>query len=163
MRWTLKTDLAAGETATTVIKAPAWTVADWNRVAGLIMVDDYPDGLGRYDMLQAAEAVPASLTVAPEEMLLTPMSPTAELTLEGPHVIEWTATTDVPWLEVNPVAGTLPSTLTVILRDELRHPMDTSATVSIDAAGDSMAFQAHVEVNVGAPVRRATGRGRPDG
>ncbi|MCD4748630.1 MAG: hypothetical protein K8R59_04575 [Thermoanaerobaculales bacterium] len=161
--WSLESDLAPGETVTTMITTTGGTVADWNRVAGLVLVDNSPAGHSRYDMVQATEVVPASLTVIPEELPLTPNSPTAEFTLQGPHVLEWTATTNVPWLEVVPATGTLPSTVTVILIPELRRPMETSATVSIDAAGDSMSFHEQVEVKVGARARRAAGRAHPNG
>ena len=160
-RWRLDSDLAPGEIATAVIDAPGSTVEDWGRVAELALVEDQPGGDGRYDMLQAAEAAPASLTVAPTQLRLTRMASTAKLALEGPHVLEWSATTDVRWLEVTSSHGFLPGTVTVVLRPELRPPSATKGNVFIDAVGDSMAFSALVEVSAGIGVRRPSGRCRP--
>ncbi len=146
---------------TGVIEADGEEVADWNRIAGVAMLEDRPGGSGSYDMLQAAESLPATVTVGPQEVLVSSSAPTAELRIEGPHVLNWTATVDVPWLELSPAAGTLPSTLTVTLRPELRPPTESSATVSINAAGDGMAFHAQADVKIDARMRRATGRRRP--
>ncbi len=159
--WSLVGDLAPGQVVTKVIDAQGSSVADWNRIAGVAMLEDRPGGSGRYDMLQAAESLQAALTVVPQEALVSPSSSTAELKIEGPHVLNWTASTTVPWLELTPSAGTLPSTVTVTLRPELRPPTETSATVRVDAAGDGMTFQAQVEVKIGARMRRATGRLSP--
>jgi hypothetical protein len=162
VEWPLEDDLDPGEVVTAVINVSGSSVVDWNRVAGLALLEDRPGNRGSYDMLQAAETFPVGLQVTPEDALLTAASPTAELVLQGPHVLEWTATSGVPWLEVEPVSGTLPGTVTVTLKPELRPPTETSTTVSIEATGDSMAFQAQVDVTAGGAVsiRRATGRRR---
>jgi len=63
-------DLAPGETATAVIDTPAVSVANWNRMAGLVLVEDRPGGVGAYDMVQAAEALPADLSAAPDHLVM---------------------------------------------------------------------------------------------
>lgn len=161
MRRRLFTDLAPGEIVAATIDVPSSSIADWDRMACVVLIEDRPGGNGRYDMLQAAEAAPASLTVEPAELVVTPTSPTAEILLEGPHVLEWTATVDVPWLEIEPASGTLPSTPVVRLKPELRRPWENSATVSIYADGDSMSFQAWVDVSFGARARRGEARSNP--
>lgn len=161
MRRPLATDLAPGETLSTTISVPGSSIADWDRVACVILIEDRPGGQGSYDMLQAAEAAPATLSVEPSELVVTPTSPTAEVLLEGPHVLEWTATVDVPWLEIEPASGTLPNTPVVSLKPELRRPWENSATVTIYADGDSMVFRAWVGVSFGARARPGGGRSTP--
>ena len=151
-----------GEHTTAVIDASVLEAVEWHNMKTLILVENRPGGTGRYDMLQALEAIPANILATPAEVSIHPSKPTAELRLDGPHVLQWTATTDVPWLEVSPTSGTLPTTATVVLRNDLRPPTPASATVSIDAVGDSMAFQLQVPITVGSPVRRATGRAGVD-
>jgi len=163
MRRPLATDLEPGETLTTTISVPGSSIADWNQVACVVMIEDRPGGNGSYDMLQAAEAAPAALSVEPEELVVTPTSPTAEFLLEGPHVLEWTATVDVPWLEIEPASGTLPSMPVVRLKPELRRPWENSATVTIYADGDSMSFHTSVDISFGARARPGGGRSTPDG
>jgi hypothetical protein len=161
VEWPLESDLLPGETLNRVIDVAAPDVANWNHVASLVLVDDRPRSGEIHDAVQATETAAASLTVKPNELMVTPASPAADLVLSGPHVLQWTATTDVPWLEVEPASGTLPSTATALLRPALRDPAQTSATVSIEATGDSMAFEALIGVKVGARVRRPTGRRSP--
>ncbi len=161
MRRPLSTDLAPGETLTTTIGVPGSSIADWDRVACVVLIEDRPGGQGRYDMLQAAEGAPAALSVEPAELVVTPTSPSAEFLLEGPHVLEWTATVDVPWLEIEPASGTLPNRPVVRLKPELRRPWENSATISIYADGDSMSFQTSVDVSFGARARPGGGRSTP--
>ncbi len=154
-------DLAPGETATVVIDTPAMTGVDWSRMAGLVLLEDRPGGGGAYDMVQAAEALPADLSAAPDHLVMSLYRPVAEVVLTGPHVLSFSASSDVPWIEVTPSSGTVPTTVILTLRPELRPPSATEGSVSFAATGDGMAFSATVSVAVGAQSRRAGRRVRP--
>ncbi len=154
-------DLAPGETATVVIDTPAMTGVDWSRMAGLVLLEDRPGGGGAYDMVQAAEALPADLSAAPDHLVMSLYRPVAEVVLTGPHVLSFSASSDVGWIEVTPSSGTVPTTVILTLRPELRPPSATQGSVSFAATGDGMAFSATVSVVVGAQLRRAGRRVRP--
>jgi hypothetical protein len=161
-RHVLASGLDPGEATDLVIDVPASTVTSWNRAATLVLIEDRPGGGGRYDMLQAALAEPAALSVSPATLTLTPAARTAEITIAGPHVLSWTAEADVPWLEVTPPAGQVPGSVSITLVPELR-PADTpNGTVAIAAAGDGMTFHEQVEVELGGLVRQSGGRRTPD-
>ena len=154
-------DLAPGEAATVIIDTPAMTGVDWSRMAGLVLLEDRPGGGGAYDMVQAAEALPADLSATPDHLVMSPYRPVAEVVLTGPHVLSFSASSDVPWIEVTPSSGTVPSTVTLTLRPELRPASATEGSVSFAATGDGMAFSTTVSVTVGAQSRRAGRRVRP--
>jgi hypothetical protein len=154
-------DLAPGETATMIIDTPAMSGVEWSRIAGLVLVEDRPDPAGAYDMVQAAEALPADLSATPDHLVMSPYRPVAEVVLTGPHVLSFSASSDVGWIEVTPSSGTVPTTVILTLRPELRPPSATQGSVSFAATGDGMAFSATVSVVVGAQSRRAGRRVRP--
>ncbi len=160
-RWPLPDDLAPGETVHAVVDLPGLSGVDWNRMAAVALLEDRPGGNGRYDMLQATEALPPAVLATPRQLMVHPGRPAVEVALEGPHVLDWSATVDVPWLEVSPAAGRLPADVTVVLLPELRPPEATAATVTIRAVGDSMDLETELPVLVGAPVRQPSGRVRP--
>lgn len=162
-RWPLVRDLAPGETVGAVIDALPVSVGDWDRLAGVVLVEDRPGGDGRYDIRQATQATPATLAVVPEELMVTMVTPSAELVLRGPHVLQWSATADVPWVEIHPTAGVVPETVVLTVNPELRPPTQTTATVTFHAVGDGMDFEETTEVVFGMAVRRnAGGRRHPD-
>lgn len=162
-RWPLARNLAPGETVSAVIDASPVSVGDWDSMAGVVLVEDRPGGDGRYDMLQATEANPATLAVIPDELMVTSVEPSAELVLRGPYVLQWSAAADVPWLEIQPTAGAVPETVVLTLIPELRPPTQTTATVTFHAVGDGMDFEETAEVVFGLAVRRnAGGRRHPD-
>ena len=154
-------DLAPGEMATAVIDTPAMTGVDWSRMAGLVLLEDRPGDGEAYDMAQAAEALPADLSAEPGHLVMSPYRPVAEVILTGPHVLSWSASSDVPWIEVTPSSGAVPSTVILTLRPELRPASATEGSVSFAATGDGMAFSATVSVAVGAQLRRGGRRVRP--
>jgi hypothetical protein len=154
-------DLAPGETATAVIDTPPMSGVEWSRMAGLVLLEDRPGGGGAYDMVQAAEALPADLSAAPDHLVMSPYRPVAEVILRGPHVLSWSASSDVPWIEVTPSSGAIPTTAILTLRPELRPPAATEGSVAFAATGDGMSFSATVSVAVGAQLRRAGRRVRP--
>jgi len=154
-------DLAPGETATMIMETPPMPGIDWNQMIGLVLVEDRPDPVGAYDMAQAAEVLPADLSTEPDHLVMSPYRPTAEVVLKGPHVLSWSAASDVPWIEVTPSSGTVPTTVTLTLRPELRPPSETEGSVSFTATGDGMSFSTTVRVAAGAQVRRSGRRVRP--
>jgi len=154
-------DLAPGEMATVVIDTPAMTGVDWSRMAGLLLIEDRPGGGEAYDMLQAAEALPADVSAAPDHLVMSPYRPVAEVVLTGPHVLSWSASSDVPWIDVTPSSGDMPTTVVLTLHPELLPPTATEGSVSFAATGDGMAFSTTVSVAVGAQLRRAGRRVRP--
>jgi hypothetical protein len=155
-------DLAPGETSYVVVDTPSISGADWGRMAGVVLAEDRPGGYGAYDMLQATEAVPAGLFASPEHLLVAPTGSGAEVELTGPHVLSWSATSDVPWIEVTPSSGdSLPATVVLAVRAGLRPPREREGTVSFSASGDGMAFSTTVDVGVGASCRRVGRRVRP--
>ncbi len=158
----LERDLAPGEHTTVVLDAPILASVDWQYMNALALVEDRPGGSGRYDMLQAFQALPVDVLATPAELSMHPSRPHAELRLDGPHVLEWSATTDRPWLEISPTSGTLPTTVAVILHNDLRPTTQTTGTVSIDAVGDTMDFELQVPVTAGSPVRHPVGRAGSD-
>jgi hypothetical protein len=148
-------DLAPGESATAVIDTPPMSGVDWNQMAGLVMVEDRPGGQGSYDMLQATEALPAGLTAAPDDLLMSPNGSGAEVVLKGPHVLSWSAVSNVPWIEVTPSSGdALPATVTLTVGAELLPPLEPEGVVTFSATGDGMDFSTTVSVNMGARLRR---------
>lgn len=161
--WPLQTDLAPGEALDAVVDLPGLSSVSWERMAAVALVEDRPGGAGAYDMAQAAEALPAAITATPRQVLVHPGRPEAEVDLEGPHVLQWTATVDVPWLEVTPSSGVLPAVASVRLVEALRPASATTATLTVRATGDSMDFSTLLPVTVGAPVRHPSRRLAPGG
>ncbi len=161
-QWSLPYDLGPRESITATISTPSMTDVQWNRMHAVVLVEDRPGcGCEEYDMLQATEALQASLTAAPDLVVLGRAASSEEIELTGPHVLSWTATPDVPWLEVTPSSGTRPTTATVTVRDELRPQSETEGTVSFAATGDGMDFSTTVSVQVGSKFRRAGRRMSP--
>jgi hypothetical protein len=147
-------DLAPGESATAVIDSPPMSGVDWSRMAGLVVIEDRPGGVGSYDMLQATEALSAGLTATPEFLEVGWDGPGSEVLLTGPHVLSWSATSDVPWIEVSPSSGDIPATATLTVRSELRPRLESEGVVTFSATGDGMAFSATVSVTVDGPRHR---------
>jgi hypothetical protein len=103
------------------------------------------------------------LTASPETIVTGRRASSAELVLEGPHVLSWTASSDVPWIEVTPDGGKVPETVNVTVHDDLRPPLETEGTVTFSATGDGMSFETVVDVSVGARFRNAGPRMSPVG
>ncbi|HSO24087.1 MAG TPA: hypothetical protein VLT81_14345 [Chondromyces sp.] len=158
--WYLPYDVEPGEGITGIIDTPPVGGLNWVRMSGLVLVEDRPAG-GAYDMLQAAEALPADLYLAPERPVVGARGGTAALELAGPHVMSWTAESEVPWLVIEPSSGTLPATVSVELRPELRPAAATEGTISFTASGDGISFSTTSTVTVGPPLRRGDRRIAP--
>ncbi len=161
----LSEPLAPGGRATAVVDTPPLQGVDWSRMASLALFERWvgDPGDGHYDALQAAVALPATLAVTPSRLTLS-AGGSAAITLEGPHVLTWTATSDVDWLQVQPSSGTLPASPTVSLAPG-RGPVGAAAgTLRIEATGDGMTFARSVQVVVQpAQPRSVERRLRPSG
>jgi hypothetical protein len=152
--WYLPYDLAREEHLDATIDLGPVGSPNWSRLTAAVLVEDHPGNSGPYDMLQAVEAQPAALEVAPATVVLNAAEPEVEVELTGPHVLSWSATTSASWLDVTPDSGTAPETVTL----RLRRGATGTGTVTFDATGDGMSFSKTVAVQVGAPPRRAGGR-----
>jgi hypothetical protein len=151
----LAAPVAPGATAQLQARLLAPAVVDWSQANVVALVDYRPAGTtGAYDVVQAARAAPADLSVAPASITATVIpGATApverSLALSGPPVLTWTATTDAPWLEVEPAAGTLPAATVVRVRtDQLPSGGVATATVTLVASGAGMSFTQTVPVGV---------------
>jgi hypothetical protein len=149
--------LDPGATVTATVNTVAFTPTNWSQVAALALVEYRPGGAGKYDMLQAAVARPATLTASPGELGLAPSSASAEVALDGPHVLAWTAAADVPWLQVTPSGSGLPATATISLVSAALPAAGGTGAVRFDASGDGMEFSTTVTVTApgqARPIRR---------
>ncbi len=153
----LATPLEPGVPVQLVIDTLNMADVDWSRTDTLVLFEHYDAESRRYDMQQAVMAQPAALLVTPERLSLSLARPVAELSLSGPHVMEWTATPEVPWLQVSPASGTLPAEVTVRLLGKSGAP----GTVRFDASGGGMSFSVTVDSSVEGSVRRVTRRVSP--
>jgi hypothetical protein len=156
-------DLAPGELATVVFDSPPMSGIDWDTINGLVLVEDRPTADGVYDMLQATHALPADLVITPNAVELDRRTREIEIALAGPHVLEWTAASNVPWIEVTPSSGGVPATATLTYHPELQPLLDTEGSVTFSAAGDEMSFESAVVVTAPPRLgyRRATRRLAP--
>jgi hypothetical protein len=155
-------DLEPGETAAVVLDTPPVGLADWGKMSGVVLVEDRPGGSGAYDMAQAVEALPAALSASPDHLQVAPGASAAEVELSGPHVLSWSAESDAPWIEVLPSSGeSLPATVKLTVRPDLRPPSERETAVSFSASGDGMSFTTSVDLGVGNHYRRAGRRIRP--
>lgn len=154
-------DLAPGESATAVIDTPPMSGVDWSMMDGLVMIEDRTGAGESYDMLQAIVASPAGMTAAPDNLVLSSTGNGAEVVLTGPHVLSWMASSDVSWIEVTPVSGSLPATPTLTVRPELAPRSEAEGVVNFSATGDGMDFSTSVSVKLGARLRRGGRRVAP--
>jgi hypothetical protein len=150
----LTAPLASGATAQLQARVVTPAPIHWSQAAVVALVDYRPSGTkGAYDVVQAACAVPAELYVAPAEIAVTVVpGATApverSLELSGPSVLTWTATTDAPWLEIDPGTGSLPAAPVVRVRTDQLPPGSAAATVTLVASGAGMSFTQTVPVRV---------------
>lgn len=141
----LTVTLDPGGTATAVVDVPAFSANDRTRIRSLALLEHRLAG-GKYDMLQAAVSTTAGLVASPGQVTLGAAQPAVEVSLTGPHVLEWTATSDVPWLELTQASGSLPAHATVRLVGGQPPVGAPTGHVRFDATGDGMAFTAELTV-----------------
>lgn len=127
------------------------TGVDWAKLHTLAIVDYKPGGItgSTYDVLQAAHAQPAAFTASTTAMSFTfpPSTPTAEIRFAGPHVLQWSASSDRPWLDVTPRTGPLATPAVVTVEQSLLHVGEQTGTLTFSATStDGMSFSAEVAV-----------------
>ncbi len=142
----LPASLPPGGIATTTITLPSVPHDSWDKIRSLVLFDRKPQGGGHFDMLQAAVARPATLDVSPATVSLGSGTFEAGITIDGPHLLNWTAVTDVPWLEVVPSSGGVPTVAKARLAGS--PSSGATGTIRFEASGDGMAFTSTVQVTV---------------
>jgi len=118
-----------------------------------VVAADYVPGPGStYDMLQAAVAQPAGLTVDPPSFPVGidsghPAGRSVAVSLAGPYNLTWTAAPDVPWLSVSPDGGAIAvaPTVTVSANGLVAGSQEGHVTLSATST-DGMAFTQFVAV-----------------
>jgi hypothetical protein len=105
--WTgISKEVASGGEFTATLETPNLAGVNWQALHTVVLADYVPGGTA-FDMLQAAVAGPADLSIDPGTTTLTvdanyPENRSAPLRPRGPYVLSWTATPDVEWLAVTP-------------------------------------------------------------
>lgn len=127
------------------------TGVDWDKLHTLAIVDYKPGGItgSTYDILQAAHAQPAAFSTSTTEMSFTfpGSTPSAQIRFAGPHVLQWSASSDRPWLDVAPRTGPLASAAVVTIDESFLHVGEQTGTLTFAAtSADGMSFSAEVEV-----------------
>jgi hypothetical protein len=165
--------LAPGETLAVVLETPVLAGVDWSKLHAVSFVDYRPGGAaGAFDMLQAALASPAELTVSPTEIAATSGELAADGTLgtvalSGPHVLVWSVASDALWLTASPGTGAVPGTATVtVVRELLPFGVSEGTLTFTASSADGLASTREVRVRMDAPdlgsrVRRRLLRGLP--
>ncbi len=152
-RWATTTDFPADETIDSVFLIPVQAETSWNNISCLALLENRTAQMGRYDILQAAVALPSGLYLRDKTVSVNNGRRSAEIKIEGPHVLSWSAESTAPWLEVTPSGNHLPDSITVTLVPELRPPAATTAVVVITASGEGMEFSERAEVEIVYPVK----------
>ncbi len=144
--------LAPGSEMTATLDSGDLAPASWAALHTAAAADYRPGGGRAYDMLQAALAAPADLTLAPDAATVAvdsgqPHDGTVPVHLAGPYVLTWTATTSAPWLAVAPASGTMGADPTVTVLAAGLTPGVQHGTVSFSAgSSDGMSFARSLEV-----------------
>ena len=146
----LAADIPPGGAATFTLEVPSLGTADRQRVRAVVLLDELLAGSSRYDLLQSVVAQPAGFSVTPAAVTLGPAAGEAEVTLAGPHVLTWSAISDVAWLEVTPPSGTVPGGATIRLVGS--PAASATGTVRFSASGEGMSFSTTVTVTAAGPV-----------
>lgn len=147
----LAADVPPGGTTAFTIEVPSLGTADRQRVRAAVLLDELLAGTSRYDLLQSVVAQPAGVSVTPAAVTLGPAAGETQVTLEGPHVLTWSATSDVAWLEVTPASGTMPGGATIRLVGS--PAAGAIGTVHFSASGEGMDFSTSVTVTAAGPAQ----------
>ncbi len=99
--------LAPDGTLTATIDTVYLQGVAWGALHTVVVADYQPTAGGAFDMLQAAVARPAGLTVTPSAIPVGVDSGhladrSMPVTLSGPFTLSWSAVADVPWLVPSP-------------------------------------------------------------
>jgi thiol-disulfide isomerase/thioredoxin len=151
----LTTPLAPNATTSLTLDTGNLSPLDWGKLHSVVAVDYQPNGnQAAYDMLQAAAATAPTFSVSPATVSLTvPASDanprTFDVSFSGPHVLNWSATSDSAWLTVSPTGGPVatPATLTVTPAGLTGGTYTGTVTISASSF-DGMAFESTITVTL---------------
>ena len=139
---------------------------NWNALHTVVAADYVPASGPAFDMLQAAVAQPAGMTVSPATVTVgvdsgQPADRTVPVTLSGPYTLRWTAIPDVPWLALTPGEAAIATqpTITVDATGLVSGSQEGHVTFSATSQ-DGMAFTQFLTVTavVGPRAVRAVAR-----
>ena len=132
----------------------------WNALHTVVVADYVPGAGPAFDMLQAAVARPAGLTVEPSALRVGVDSGhladrALPVTLAGPYTLSWTAVPDVPWLVLAPDQAGIATqpTVTVAAGALARGSQEGHVTFSATSQ-DGMAFTQFLTVTAVLGPRR---------
>ncbi len=99
--------LAPDGTVTATIDTVYLQGVVWGALHTVVVADYQPTAGGAFDMLQAAVARPAGLTVTPSAVPVGvdsghPADRSVPVALSGPYTLNWSAAADVPWIVLTP-------------------------------------------------------------
>lgn len=143
--------LASGETMTFTLSATL-TGVNWDKVRSVALADYRPDG-GAFDMLQAAVTQPATFTVGVDSLAFVmdtndPRKVTVPVGFGGPHVLRWTATESLDWIELSAVSGSISEPLLVSVDPVGLSPGWQHGSITFTASSSSgLSFQEEVPVS----------------
>ncbi len=158
----LDNPLLPGAMVTFTLDTPDLSGVDWNRLRTVVFADYNPAGSATFDMLQAAYAVPVTLTVQPNPLVLMVDSTrnvglSLPLVMRGPYHLEWTATENIAWLGLSTAGGSITAPPTVIAINSALTPGWQTGEIEFSASGsDGLALTQTLPVRAYyGPLRRA--------
>lgn len=144
--------LAPGARGGFTLDSGTLTGVNWDKLHALALTDYHPGGVtgSNYDMMQAAHALPAAFSPSATGLGFTfpGSTPTAEVRFAGPYVLQWTATSNQPWLTVSPTGGPLATPAQITVNPARLVYGEQEGTVTVTATSpDGMSFSAQIHVN----------------
>jgi hypothetical protein len=145
-------EVAEGGETTATLETGDLVGVGWQALHTVVLADWVPAPGKAFDMLQAAIAEPAGLSVSPETITVAidanhPEDRSAPLSLRGPYVLSWTATPDVGWLTVSPESAGIAVQPAVHIAAGRLAPGWQEGHVSVQAASDDgMSFSQTVAI-----------------
>jgi hypothetical protein len=137
---------------TATINSPDLSGVNWTALHTVVVADYVPGPGTAYDMLQAAVAAPAGLSVDPAAITVgvdtgTGQDRSVHVQLAGPYVLTWTAASDAPWLAAAPGDGTIADEPSLTVRESGLALGSQEGHLTFSATSeDGMAFTQSVSV-----------------
>ncbi len=156
----IESQLAPGGVLTATLDTDALSNVTWNALHTVVVADYTPAPGSPFDMLQAAVARPAGLTVDPSAFRVGVDSGhladrALPVTLAGPYTLSWTAVPDVPWLVLAPDQAGIATQPTVTVAAGALAPGSQEGHVTFSATSqDGMAFTQFLTVTAVLGPRR---------
>jgi hypothetical protein len=123
---------------------------DPSKLQTVVLAEFRPGGAsGPFDMLQAVRSVAPSLTLSPASLQLSLPQGTgvAEVRLDGPPGIQWSAVSHVSWLDVIPAQGSLPTPARVqVLLSHLQPGAQQGSITFSATSADGLSLTAELPV-----------------